>query len=260
MGNGGAGAGNGGAGAAGCPSQHGPPMVAIPTPNGGTMCIDSTEVTRSQYAEFLASVGAPEVAAQPATCAWNSSFVPDTGCTTLGVCTGTQCANHPQVCVDHCDAIAYCAWAGKRLCGATTGGTLPYGAFADPTQSMWMNACSSGLTLSVPTNAYPYGATFEPSTCDVQTASNCAPGSCATSPVASHPSCAAPPPYAGVFDLCGGVWEWEDACSAGSAGSASDTCHLRGGSYADGDVPCGWDVSSPRGQQHVNVGIRCCAP
>ncbi|HEX4516783.1 MAG TPA: hypothetical protein VH054_24715, partial [Polyangiaceae bacterium] len=38
-----------------CTSLHGPSMVYVPA-NGGGFCIDSTEVTTTQYAEFVSAV------------------------------------------------------------------------------------------------------------------------------------------------------------------------------------------------------------
>ncbi len=41
----------------GCPADlPGPAMVALPTPTGGTYCMDSTEVTQGQYLNFVHKV------------------------------------------------------------------------------------------------------------------------------------------------------------------------------------------------------------
>ena len=47
----------------GCPGTSGPVMVDV-----GGYCIDSTEVTRAQYDQFLQS--SPSTGGQPAECAW----------------------------------------------------------------------------------------------------------------------------------------------------------------------------------------------
>lgn len=237
-------------------------MVAIPTVSGGTMCIDSTEVTSGQYSEFLASAGAAELAAQSPACSWNVTFVPYNLCITgPAVCVGAGCEDHPQVCADQCDAAAYCKWAGKRLCGSLAGGALSYDAFADPTQSMWMNACSAGLTLSAPTNQYPYGNTFDAVACDATPASGCITDqTCTSTPVASHPACVTSGAYAGVYDLSGSTWEWEDACLPGTNGDGY--CRVRGGSFQDGSdqLACAADQSLPMFNAYSNIGFRCCSP
>ena len=50
----------------GCPTGRGPTMIAV-----GTYGIDSTEVTQSQYAAFLAAK-AGDTSGQPSQCQWNT--------------------------------------------------------------------------------------------------------------------------------------------------------------------------------------------
>src|SRR5215472_5996844 len=60
-----------GTSADGCPAGPGPAMVLT-----DTFCVDSTEVTNAQYAQFLSAGW--NVSNQPPRCAWNTSFAP--GC------------------------------------------------------------------------------------------------------------------------------------------------------------------------------------
>src|ERR1700690_3506870 len=84
-----------------CPGTGGPSMVMLPQ----GYCIDSTEVTRSQYAAWLATTPALPTSSD-ANCGWKStgSYSADAPCMAHStyVCQGTACGNHPQVCVDWC--------------------------------------------------------------------------------------------------------------------------------------------------------------
>ncbi len=75
--------------ASGCPGAGGPSMVKLPQ----DYCIDSTEVTRSQYAAWLSTTSANTINAQDSTnCSWNTTFTPDVTCMASGdVCQGTNC-------------------------------------------------------------------------------------------------------------------------------------------------------------------------
>ena len=240
----------------GCPSGEGPPMVRL-----SSFCIDSTEVTARQYDRFVQTV--PKVEEQVDVCKWNSTFAPDQG----GWCRhGTndpeQYPDRPVVCIDWCDAYAYCHWAGKRLCGRIGGGPASYDNPGDPAVSEWMFACSSGGA-----NVYPYGTTYDASACNTVDVSKCAngyDGICDPVNVGTMSSCqSSESGFGGVFDLCGNVVEWEDACS-GSTG-ASDYCRFRGGAlvtdqYKSKCAPIGIsDSSGAREDVGEALGFRCCA-
>ncbi len=64
----------------------------------------------------------------------------------------------PLGCVDYCDAEAYCAWAGKRLCGLMGGGPLEQGS--DLLETEWYFACSNGGSTD-----WPYGNEHIPGRC-----------------------------------------------------------------------------------------------
>ena len=191
----------------------------------GDYCIDSTEVTESQYAAFITAKGS-DTSGQPAYCAWNTSYAPRTsgGCTPTSF-DPTNRPNHPVKCVDWCDAYAYCAWAGKRLCGRVTGGPLTPGSAL----GAWQAACSREGT-----RAYPYGNNYIGNYCvsaDYDGVSGYQPSTDVLRPVASLPTCEGG--YPGIWDMSGNLWEWEDSCDASSG--ADDTCQIRGSSFQQGD-------------------------
>jgi sulfatase modifying factor 1 len=130
----------------------------VPTPEGGSYCIDATEVTNGQYAEFLDAdpLLSHPPASLPEGCGFKTSYEPDGG-----LAAGRS--TYPVTYVDWCDAFAYCAWAGKRLCGAINGDANPCDALEDATTSLWYNACSKGGT-----QAYPYGESYSATTCNGQ--------------------------------------------------------------------------------------------
>jgi formylglycine-generating enzyme len=217
-----------------CPGHGGPQAVRT-----DGICVDSTEVTNGHYAAFLAE--APSVEDQPPTCRWNTSFEPTEGWPPP---PGSQ--DYPVMAVDWCDARAFCAWAGKRLCGRVGGGPVPPQEHANAEMNEWYRACSA-----VGTRAYPYGDAFDAAACaiegsrrEVGTTAGCEGG------------------FDGLFDMVGNVWEWEDACeSDGPDGPGTTLCARRGGAvttmpqeWSCGDL--GW---ARRSQTQRDMGFRCCS-
>lgn len=234
-----------------CPGTGGPEMVKLPQ----GVCIDSTEVTRAQYLAWLNTITTDTVTSQDqATCGWNTRLAPDSYCmTTSNVCQGTRCGNHPQVCIDWCDAIAYCRGVGKRLCGKIGGGATPYDQFGSATISQWYTACSS-----VGANTYPYGYGYRPALCnDYLYWGEASP---TTLEVASLGTCQAQVPYSGVYDLSGNVQEWEDSCDPAETGPFGD-CLTRGCHFGCGDraLTCSGDRRPlERVEFNEYTGLRCC--
>ena len=178
-----------------CGSLHGPSMIVVPSLNpSGSYCIDSTEVTQAQYKAFLDANVAPST--QPSFCASNTSFYPDL--------VQNECASHPfdptgaptmpAACVDWCDAYAFCAWAGKRLCGEIghDAGPLDPQLINAAVHSQWFNACSQEGKL-----VYPYGNAYDASACN-----GADQPVRVVVPVATMPGCVGG--YPGIFDMSGG--------------------------------------------------------
>ena len=233
-----------------CPSVTS--LVQVPVPAGGTYGIDAYEVSRTQYDEWLATSPTPAGALIGPGCAWNTDLAPNAGCIAAGFdCTGAGCAQRPQTCVDWCDAYAYCAAVGKRLCGRYSGDTaLPSSTFADASASPWYNACSSGGMFVFPTGD-AFGTvdddcnfTDRGATVDVATLTACQ---------------SSVPGYEGVLALTGNVREWINSCSSNTDMNA--TCFAVGGAYLDNDSfegQCNYPNALPRTSTNASTGFRCC--
>jgi ELWxxDGT repeat protein len=218
-----------------CEGHHGPSMVRF-----GVWCIDSTEVTAAQYAEFLAANVAP--GGPHALCATNATFAPEPNSTACY--DPVQAPNLPMVCIDWCDAAAYCAWAGKRLCGNV-------GAQPQSEQSQWGAVCSN-----YGANLYPYGNTYVQSRCNDERHDGTTDTMTSNDHVYPVGSVDCEGTLSGVHDLVGNVAEWNDdnwnfdrqpACGGGyrtpSADSDCETCSLL-----------------TRTTRSAAIGFRCCSP
>ena len=236
--------GDGGA-VSGCRGGNVASMVVLPE----GYSIDSTDVTRCQYQAWLDTN--PSVETQDPWCVWNTSFEP-TGregldCGFPAVAGGDL----PVVCVDWCDAFAYCEGVGKRLCGRIGGGANEMEDYADAAKSQWHNACTSGGQYY-----YTYGDSYDyGSKCndaDHAAGELTAAGSLVT--------CQSPDrAYSGVFDLSGNVWEWEDSCEKQLG--ETDYCQMRGGSLASPEwySSCMEESWAIREAREGNLGFRCCS-
>ena len=219
-----------------CVGRAGPVPVNIE----GMFCIDSTEVTNAQYAQFLAS-GPP--APTDAACAWNFDYTPSDGWPASN-------PNLPVGYVDWCDARGYCAWAGKRLCGAIGGGLV--GSTTSLSNEIYY-ACSHAGDL-----VFPYGNMYAATACATDFLDS-------ARPVGSSPGCEGG--FPGVFDLSGNAAEWQDTCEDSVIGEEYAFCHL--GSYGyrwidsgnppGADFTCRVDQFWSRSTVREDTGIRCCS-
>jgi len=243
-----------------CPSCGRP---RVPRPDGGAYTIDAFEVTFAQYRAWLDTK--PSVTGQTPECSWNDSFEPgiqsardafvDAG---IMLGDGGECApdtlstlkpNRPVVCIDWCDAVAFCAAMNKRLCSRLNGGTLDVTdqtPASDPNKDEWFRACSNAGA-----NAYPYGSTYRDGACNDQ---NLHPVE-----VGTFPECQGGVP--GVFDMSGNVDEWENACTSFNAADPVQNCLSRGGAFFSdsNQLACAGLRDHPRGSLSDITGFRCCA-
>ena len=221
----------------------GPSMVKVPKYGGGFYCIDSTEVTRSQYLMFSKT----KPTSQPIFCSWNTTYEPiqnSSGQCAKGEWPPGNKGNHPVVCLDWCDAYMFCKWAGKRLC------TTKYNDFTNPGTSEWYNACSKGGTQTYP---YP-GTTYGINTCNGKEN-----GLLVTVPVKSMTKCVGG--YSGIFDMSGNVWEFTQACKTNTG--KNDACRAAGGAYYTSKNAMGCSLLQYgdfyRSDVQSALGLRCCA-
>jgi len=223
----------------GCPSKYGPPMVFLA---GQNLCIDSTEVTEAQYNVFLLATDKPKAPKIPAFCE------------TRPYRDAYFSLDLPAVQVEWCNAFAYCAWAGKRLCGrhgTLGGGTNPESAGIAPSVSQWTYACRSGD----PGTTFPYGATFD--------ASKCVNGVTSRKSVsdATYAGCHGTGAFAGILHMSGNVREWEDSCNGPIDATSGTSCRTRGGYFSSttaSELMCdggSWGITN----RDDTVGFRCCA-
>ena len=203
-----------------------------------TFDIDATEVTRGQYAAFLTAKGG-NTGGQSAVCNGNDSFQP-----TESWPPPMAKYDLPVEGVDWCDGAAYCAWAGRRLCGKIGGGANPPADYANPATDQWMRACTPTAG-----GRWPYGDTFNAAACNGATTST------AASAAGAYTACVGGVP--GLYDMSGNVAEWEDSCYA------NDACQVRGGWYGidtnGAATRCDAGQTEPRSLVSTGLGIRCCS-
>jgi formylglycine-generating enzyme len=242
----------------GCPSgERGAEMVYVPGPGNG-FCIDRHEAKQGEYAEFLVSIE-KEPPEQPEECKGNERFAPmdsaeeDTNggeCATQGVehCPGFDPRATPErsmSCVDWCDARAYCAWAGKRLCGGLGGASLTVldntaPEAGDPGKSEWQFACTNGGKT-----VFPYGDELEPGRCVDE-------GPTTDRKTGSQTCTGAFGPYDDIQDMVGNLREWTGDCEEGH-------CAVQGGYYSDVSQGCATYAAATQSTAFVGIGFRCCA-
>lgn len=242
-----------------CTGKPLPPAIRVGS-GDNTFCIDTTEVSVSNYQEFLTANVSPS--SQTGSCTWNKSFTPER--TAAQIEAGVP-ANFPVTDVDWCDAIAYCEWAGKYLCGRVEKshkvGAVEKDGLLNYQSHQWLLACSAEARLR-----YPYGGDYIAGRCNLRdldagglvgvgTLSGCVGG------------------FEGLHDMVGNAAEWFDGpCQSDGGlkdasameGAEGDSCSLKGAAYDEvGDQAaygCAYDSPPVRRDHHApNIGFRCCS-
>jgi sulfatase modifying factor 1 len=217
-----------------CPDAAGGAMARVSL-GDASVCVDRVEVTNRAYAAFLdaAAPGAAPAGCDPGASHAPASWPPPAGRDAL-----------PVASVTWCDAHAFCAWAGKRLCGAIGGGPLDPSLLGRASFDEWFAVCSNDGKAT-----YPYGDAYAPVACNGNDYGTGGPV-----PVGSLGTCASR--AGGPLDLSGNVWEWIDACDP------QGRCYARGGAYNSppSELACAGSIASLRTVGAVTIGFRCCSP
>lgn len=237
-----AGAGDGDASAALDAAQCGDAWVGSSMIASNGFCIDSTEVSQKDYAQFVASMSG-NFAGQPDECAWNTSWQPSVQC------PHDAGSTLPASGVHWCAAHAYCKWAGKRLCGKIGGGKEDGTNDGGTSSNMWFAACSSFGTTT-----FPYGNLYDGNKCNGGDRDSGGRLPVGTSGCEGSLS--------GLFDMSGNVEEWTDLCIVEpDGGPKEDRCARRGGDTGEdpASLRCDGNNYGTRDTRQCFVGFRCCA-
>jgi hypothetical protein len=224
-------------------------MAVVPTPGGGSYCIDATEVT---YAEYDAFITSSPVNTLPECLAFNLTFVPSALWPPTTTEANPNYLRKPVRYVDWCDASRYCATYNKRLCGSVDGGPVTSGSLDDPDEDRWFNACSAQGN-----NLYPYGDEYAATCTESVAAERTQPENVRTANGALITTCLGG--VSGVHQMSGNVAEWEDSCDDAAGGD--DQCVIRGGSYltdVEEELQCSSINRVSRSTTAPDIGFRCC--
>ncbi len=244
------------------PEGDAAPMVLTKEASGNCFWIDQTEVTVDRYRTFVSDVSSStltwtgdDVASCGAWKAQPSDPVPPAADECADQIAGSSpfADEKPIRCVDWCDALAFCRWAGKGLCGSEPLGNTTDG---DTTLTSWTAACNEdGFS-------YPYGKTLQDQVCNIGLEDkDCTVdllGSCGPTVAPAFPRCTSP---SGALNMVGNVAEWVANCGLDVDTEASQqTCTIRGGSFEDDtSVNCQRKLSRMRHIREPTLGFRCCA-
>jgi hypothetical protein len=259
-----------------CPSGRGPDMVLLPFYDAGlSYCIDTTEVTVAQYAQFLAddagiSQGLPAGCDRDASRALPAlaSFGDASACDGYLLDPAGR-GDYPVTCLDWCDAYAFCRWAGKTLCGdahgnAWTTSLALLGPIYGATDCVMIGACTANGQFAQPGVdagvVVDQGASSDP--CNEPFV---LPGKDAgLAPVHAHPGCTEPVPgFDQAGNLQGNAAEFTDGVGCPSDGASCQSSF--GGSWRYPGQSCGFGggyasqlATAPDPRGDIDLGFRCC--
>jgi formylglycine-generating enzyme len=229
----------------------GPGVLArVDVPGGSCFWIEQTEVTVDEYAGWLSDVPDGAVQWETAWCKWKKERSRPLdraadGCAADIPSFDTQAfgPRKPVRCVDFCDAEAFCAYAGKRLCygGGSRGVQGPRGVPKE-----WLLACTNGFTT-----VYPWGNLPDGNDCNVNS------GEQVPYEVGRQAQCQSP---SGVADLLGNVAEWTLSCSFVQPGQQDvpTSCLVHGGAFDQPLEACAAETNLPNDTRRIDIGFRCC--
>jgi hypothetical protein len=211
----------------GCAFGKGTPMVRVDA-SAGAFCVEVTEVTESQFNDFANAAPPVWVSTDGGELCTGASSSSDFSATPL--VTAPSLGPEFPVGAQWCAARAYCAWAGKRLCGSLVVGNAELGEF-------WAACSGNGI------EAFGYGNAASESACAADAGLH---------PVGSVPTCKGGAP--GVLDINGNRQEWVDGFGVDDAGTPNVYRYVRGlGGLADCSTLHGVLFGD------TNMGFRCCA-
>lgn len=183
---------------------------------GAEFCIDAREVSNVAYQAFVDANPSPTFRAE---CTWKTSHA---WSLPAGASYEVGGDALPVVGVDWCDADAYCAWKGAKLCS----------------RERWSAACSGAGARK-----YSYGDTFNKDACNLSGQKEA---------VGSRTSCQGA--YDGVFDLLGNADEWGDTSFKTEASSNVDRTRTLTGLDCQSE-----GALVTRAYRSDGIGFRCCA-
>lgn len=242
--------------------------MRVQTKEGHVFCMDAREVSWREYETFLGAKQG-DVSGQPPECAWNERFEPVYYGPMHPEPDSTMCEERFRPvsketaanCMDFCDAHAYCAWAGKRLCGSVGGsnsGVNDYGKLglepASP-QMEWGYACTQGGAT-----AYPYGEDYVAGRCvDMEWVAQGAAGALDITSLEGRSCHGEASPFDRIHDLIGNVGEWSNLCRGDVNGFS---CMTAGGASTQVEPrqPCAGNAGTTYARSaNPSRGLRCCA-
>lgn len=232
------------------PGQSGSPGIENPGAPG--RCIDIRETTFAEYEAFRQTIGTDLYellsADEVPLCDWKEpsadEYMPWNVLWSMFNNDKTTFGPKPVLGTDWCEARLYCAYAGKQLCGTTTGGVV------DTSGAQWASETELAQACIANTQDPPTAGCVETQ------------GTCQNSLSCAVPADTGCEGSIGLFHMQSNAVEQENNCVDDGPPHDDDRCRLRMFTHADGGTVSQCSEFSmedyPRSQQHWQGGIRCC--